>query len=342
MLRSASDSPIDHKKGKIAMRKALLLSVASMLVLSASAFAQTYPEKGRTITSVVPSTAGGGLDTAARLMAPLLEKDLGIPVEVVNRPGASMQIGATYVAQAKPDGYTIMWSVLPTLASIYLDPERKSPFKRESLTLVGLYYGAPFAIVVRGDSPYKELKDLIDVAKANPGKLKVGTSGFMATGHFAALSFENGAGIKVATVNFQGGGPQLTALLGNHIDATTQSIGELLAHKKGGTIRVLAVMSQQRDELMPDVPTTAEAGFPEIEPIGSDIGITVPAGTPQEVVQRLTEALKRGTEDPGLKARMTELGNTLEYLGPKEYVEFWDKVEVRFKPLVEAARKQGE
>ena len=327
------------------MRKALLFSIAGagMLALIAPVLAQNaYPEKGRTITTIVPSTAGGGTDTAARLMAPLLEKELGVPVEVVNKPGASMQIGLSFVAAAKPDGYTLIWSVLPTSASIYLDPERKSSsFKRESLIPIGLYYGAPFAIVVKGDSPYKTLKDLVDAAKANPGKLKVGTSGFMATGHFAALAFESGADVKTATVNFQGGGPQLNALLGGHIDATTQSMGELMSHKKAGTIRVLAMMSEQRDEHMPDVPTTTEAGFPKIEPIGSDIGLSAPTGTPPEIVQRLTEALKKGTEDPALKARMAELGNTLEYKDSKQYVEFWDQVDKRYKPLVEAARSQA-
>jgi tripartite-type tricarboxylate transporter receptor subunit TctC len=253
-----------------------------------------------------------------------------------------MQIGASYVAQAKPDGYTLIWSVLPTLASIYLDPERKSPFKRDSLTPIALYYGAPFAIVVRGESPYKTLKDLVDAAKANPGKLKVGTSGFMATGHFAALAFEKGSDIKIATVNFQGGGPQLTALLGGHIDASTQSMGELMSHKKAGTIRVLAMMSEQRDEHMPDVPTSAEAGFPGIEPIGSDIGLSAPAGTPPEIIQRLSAALKKGTEDPAVKTRMSELGNTLEYMDSKQYVEFWNKADARYKPLVEAAREQAQ
>lgn len=325
------------------MRKTLLLSIVSALVLTSPIYAQsTYPEKGRTITTVVPSTAGGGTDTAARLIVSLMEKELGVPIEIVNKPGASMQIGHSYVAQARPDGYTLVWTVLPTAASIYLDPERNSPFKRESLTPIGLYYGAPFAIVVKGDSPYKTLKDLVDAAKANPGKVKVGTSGFMATGHFAALAFENGAGIKTAMVNFQGGGPQLTALLGGHIDATTQSIGELMSHKKGGTIRVLATMSEQRAELMPDVPTTAEAGFPKIEPIGSDIGLSAPAGTPPEIIQRLTEVLKKSMEDLTLKTRMTELGNTLEYKNDKQYVEFWNQVDARFKPLIEAARKQGQ
>src|SRR3954462_13155550 len=103
----------------------MLLVGAAMLALAPAVFAQVYPAKGRIITTIVPSTAGGGTDTAARLVAPLMEKDLGVPVQVVNKPGASMQIGVTEVALAKPDGYTLLWSVLPTAASIYLDPERK-------------------------------------------------------------------------------------------------------------------------------------------------------------------------------------------------------------------------
>lgn len=324
------------------MKKALLLSIAGVLALTAPTLAQDYPQKGRTITTIVPSTAGGGTDTAARLIAPLMEKDLGVPIEIVNKPGASMQIGLTEVASAKPDGYTLVWSVLPTAASIYLDPERKSPFKRASLTPIGLYYGAPFGIVVLANSPYKTLKDLVEAAKANPNKLKAGTSGFMATGHFAVLAFENGTDTKMATVNFQGGGPQLTALLGGHTDASFQSIGEVVSHQKAGTVRVLAVMGDQRSELMPDVPTTSEAGFSKIEPIGSDIGLSAPAGTPPAIIQRLTESLKKAMQDPALKARMTELGNTLEYKDPAQYAEFWNQVDARFAPLIKAARAQGQ
>ena len=132
--------------------------------------AQEYPVKGKTITTIVPSTAGGGTDSAARLLAPYLEKELGVPVEIVNKPGASMQIGLTEVARAKRDGYTLVWSVLPTAASIYLDPERQAAFKRDSLEPIAMYYGAPFGIVVLGSSSYKTLKDVVDAAKADPGK----------------------------------------------------------------------------------------------------------------------------------------------------------------------------
>lgn len=318
---------------------AVALGVA--LMLPGTVAAQTYPAPGKAITAIVPSTAGGGTDTAARLLAPLLEKELGVPVEIVNKPGASMQIGMGEAARAKPDGHTLVWSVLPTFASIYLDVDRKSPFKRDSLKPIAMYYGAPFGVVVKGDSPYKTLKDLVDAAKANPGKLRSGTTGFMSTGHFANIAFQQGADTKMATVNFQGGGPQVTALLGGHIDVGFNSLGELVTQHKNGALRILAVMNPQRSPLLPEVPTVTEAGF-KVAPIGSDIGLSAPAGTPDAIVQLLAQAMQKVMADEQLKAKMLELGNTVSYLGPADYAKFWDDVDARFKPLIEAARKQGQ
>ncbi len=323
------------------IRTTIALSVAALIAGAVAASAQDFPQSGRAITTIVPSTAGGGTDTAARLAAPLLEKELGVPVEVVNRPGASMQIGLTEVANAKPDGHTLVWSVLPTAASVYLDEERGSPFKRDSLAPIAMYYGAPFGLVVLADSPYKTVADLVEAAKAAPGKIRSGTTGFMSTGHFANIAFQQGADVQMATVNFQGGGPQLTAVLGGHVDVGFNSIGELLTHHKSGTVRVIAVMADERSELLPDVPTVAEAGF-EVEPIGSDIGLSAPAGTPQPVIDRLTAAMEKVMQDPALKARMLELGNTVTYLDPAAYAKFWDDVDARFKPLIEVAKKQGQ
>src|SRR5690606_6053121 len=133
---------------------------------------------------IVPSTAGGGTDTAARVAAPLLEKELGVPINIINRPGASMQIGHTAGANAKPDGYTLTWAVLPTAASLYLDEERKSSFKRESLKPIALYYGAPFAVSVKADSPYTSIAEIVKAANDKPGTLRGGTTGYMSTGHF--------------------------------------------------------------------------------------------------------------------------------------------------------------
>jgi tripartite-type tricarboxylate transporter receptor subunit TctC len=323
------------------MRKTVMISLAAGFALMGAAAAQEFPIKGRPIVTIVPSTAGGGTDVAARIAAPLLEKELGVPVEVLNRPGASMQIGLTEGANARKDGHTLTWSVLPTAASVYLDEERKSPFKRDSLTPIAMYYGAPFGIVVRGDSPHKTLKDLVEAAKGAPGKLRSGTTGFMSTGHFANIAFQNGAALRMATVNFQGGGPQLTALLGGHIDVGFNSIGELLTQHKTGGVRIIAVMDKSRSELIPEVPTTTEAGF-NVEPIGSDIGLSAPTGTPQPIIDRISEAMRKIMQDPALKARMLELGNTVTYMGPQDYARFWDGVDARFKPLIEAAKKQGQ
>jgi tripartite-type tricarboxylate transporter receptor subunit TctC len=322
------------------LAKTLVAALSAIALLGPAVVAQEFPTKGRAITTIVPSTAGGGTDTAARLAAPLLAKELGVPVEVINRPGASMQIGLTEAANAKPDGHTLVWSVLPTAASIYLDTERGSPFKREMLAPIAMYYGAPFGIVVRGDSPYKTLKDLVEAAKSNPGKLRSGTTGYMSTGHFANIAFQQGSGVQMATVNFQGGGPQLTAVLGGHIDVGFNSIGELLTQHKAGVVRIIAVMDPKRSDLLPDVPTTAEAGF-NVEPIGSDIGLSAPAGTPKPILDKLTQAMKTIMADPALRARMLELGNTVTFLDQQEYTKFWDGVDARFKTLIEAAKKQS-
>jgi tripartite-type tricarboxylate transporter receptor subunit TctC len=320
-------------------KKWILLVGAAMLSLAPSAFAQDYPAKGRTITGIVPSTAGGGTDTAARLVSPLMEKDLGVPVQVVNKPGASMQIGVNEVVNAKPDGYTLLWAVLPTQAAIYLDPERKATFGRKDIQPIGMVYGAPFAVVVNASSPYKSIQDVIDAAKANPGKLKSGTTGHMSTGHFANIEFQRGANVRMATVHFQGGGPALTALLGGHIDVAFNSIGELLGQLKNGTIRILAVMDDKESEFLPGVKTLAAQGV-KANAIGSDIGLAAPAAVPKEIIAKLTASLKKAMTDENFKKNMAEQGNTVRYLPPEEFKTFWDGVDAKFGPLIEIAKQQ--
>lgn len=316
-----------------------LLAGAAMLALAPAALAQDYPAKGRTISTIVPSTAGGGTDTAARLVVPLLAKDLGVPVQVVNKPGASMQIGATEVALAKPDGYTLLWSVLPTTVSIYLDPDRKAAFARKDLQPIGLVYSAPFAVFVLSSSPYKTIQDVVDAAKANPGKVKSGTTGHMSTGHFANIEFQRGAGVRMATVHFQGGGPELTALLGGHIDVGFNSIGELLGQLRTGTIRILAVMDDNESEFLPGVKTLAAQGI-KANAIGSSIGLSAPAGVPKEIITKLTISLKKAMSDEAFRKSMAEQGNTVHYLDPDQYKAFWDGVDAKFGPLIETAKQQ--
>jgi tripartite-type tricarboxylate transporter receptor subunit TctC len=328
------------------MKKHILAAVTVLLaslwaVAPAAAGTAGDPAKGRTITIIVPSTAGGGTDTATRLLAPVLEKDLGVPIQIVNKPGASMQIGLSEGAAAKPDGYTLVASVLPTAASIYLDPERKATFTRKNLQPIALIYEAPFCVWVLASSPYKTLKDLADAAKANPEKIKSGTTGYMSTGHFANIEFQRAAGVKMATVNFQGGGPAITALLGGHIDVAFNSIGELLGHNKSGTIRILGVMDEQESGFLPGVKTLAAQGY-KAQPIGSDIGLASPAGLPKEIVDLLTNSVRKAMGDENFKKKMAGQGNTVRYLSPQDYAAHWDRVDARFKSLIEIGKQQAE
>lgn len=322
------------------MKAWILTFGAAMLALTPPLAAQEFPAGGRTITMIVPSSAGGGTDTVARLVAPLMERDLGTPIEVVNRPGASMQIGLTQAANAAPDGYTLVWSVLPTAASVYLDEERGADFARDDLRPIGMVYGAPFAVSVQAESPYETIEDLIEAARERPGQLRSGTTGFMSTGHFANIAFQQGADVEMATVNFQGGGPQLTALLGGHIDVGFNSIGELLTHVRAGSIRVLAVMDDDESEFLPGVPTLASAGVDAS--IGSYIGLSAPAAVPDEIIDRLGESLAQAMEDEGFRQTMGDLGNTLMYLDADDYTAFWDRADEQLVPLIEAAKAQAE
>jgi tripartite-type tricarboxylate transporter receptor subunit TctC len=168
---------------------------------------------GKPITIIVPYAAGGTTDVGARLLAELLEKELSTPVQVVNKPGSASQVGLTELVNAKPDGYTLSYGVLPTIITHYLDPERRAPYTRENFQPVALHHLVPAMLAVRTDSPYKTLNDLIEAAKANPGQIKVSDSGLMANPHLSVLLLERAAGVRFASVHFDGGAPSVTALL---------------------------------------------------------------------------------------------------------------------------------
>lgn len=162
-----------------------------------------YPTKGRAITIIVPFAPGGANDVAARVQAPALEKELGVPVVVVNKPGASTQIGMTQLVQAKPDGHTLGLLTLPGAMLAYLDPARKAIYSRKDFQVVALQSWDPNGIAVKTDSPHKSLKDLVEAAKANPEKIKIGTSGLLSTDHMVLLMLQRIAQVKFAIAHFE-------------------------------------------------------------------------------------------------------------------------------------------
>ena len=163
-----------------------------------------FPEAGKPITFIVPFSAGGSTDIAARTLAPYLEKELGVPVNIVNKPGAGSQIGLTEMTQSKPDGYTIAYANLPGPITIYLNPDRKATFTKKDFAPIAMHLINPGAVAVKADGPYQSMKDLVDAAKANPGGIKAATTGLLSDDHLAILNVANAAGVKFAIVHFDG------------------------------------------------------------------------------------------------------------------------------------------
>ncbi len=305
---------------------------------TASAQKVNFPEKGKSVSVIVPYPAGGGSDIAARVLAPLLEKQLGTPVQVVNKAGAGSQIGVTDLAMAKPDGYTIGYLNLPTPITTYLDPERKAVFTRTSFHLLAMQDYDPGIVAVKADSPYKTLKDLVNAAKATPEKIRGTTSGVLSNSHLNILMLQQAAGVKFASVHFDGAAPGKTALLGDHVEAYFGNLTDVPSLKEAGNVRVLGVAADQRSKFFPDVPTYKEQGY-DVQ-IGVHRGLAMPANASPEVVDVFSKALKQIIGDDGFKKKMEELTFTVLYMGPDEYSKFWIDSESRIKPLMGMARQQ--
>jgi tripartite-type tricarboxylate transporter receptor subunit TctC len=318
----------------------LTATVAVGMVLSNCTPAATaeFPVKGKPIALIVPFAAGGGTDIASRLLAALMEKDLGAPVQIVNKPGAGSQIGVTALVTSKPDGYTIGVSPFPHIICTYMDPDRKAVFTRKSFEPIGFYMVNPVIASVAPNSPYKTLKELVDAAKANPGKIKIGHTGGLSSFELGMLMFQKVAGIQLAPVQFDGGAPILTATLGGHIDISLNITPEVAGFIKGGQVRALGVMDKEESKFLPGVKTFESQGYPV--KVTSPVGLSAPAGTPKEIVAVLAGSMKKAVATTEWKSKMDELGFTMMNPDPAEYAATWGEWEIMLKPLVEMAKQQ--
>jgi len=298
----------------------------------------SFPEKGKTITIIVPVAAGGGSDVSTRVLVPALQKALGgTNIEVVNKAGANQQVGHTEFVKAKPDGYTIAMTNLPTTFTNYLDPDKKAIYDRSSFVPIAAPVLDPGIVVVKNDAPYKTMKDLIDAAKAKPGSISIGATGIMTAPHLMMLRVEQLTGAKFNIVQFDKGAADATnALLGGHIEGQAGFIGDLFTQVKSGNFRALAVMDSNRSPFLPDIPTMKELGFDVVYYTAR--GYSVQKGTPQEIVDTLEAAFKAASSDPDVKKRQDEMGLTQKYLGSKEYAALWDQMEKEAKPLIDQIR----
>lgn len=292
-----------------------------------------YPERGKPITIIVPWAAGGGNDLMARMLAPMLERELGTPVQITNKGGAGSQIGLTDIANSRPDGYTIGVIVLPPAINIYLDPDRQATFSRQDFIPIAVATTDVTVTAVRADSPYQTMKDLVDAARANPEKITVSDSGIGSTSNLTTLALEKAAGVKFATVHMEGDSQQLPALLGGHVDANQLSVAGVLAQYRSNDVRVLATSAESQSKFFPDAQPLVEQGYNVVLPISRGFG--VPAGTPQEIVDVLSTAFQNAINSDEFETRAEEIGAEPNYLGPADYDKQWADMEVQLKPLLD-------
>ncbi|MER8367997.1 tripartite tricarboxylate transporter substrate binding protein BugD [Mesorhizobium sp. M1378] len=320
------------------MRKfiaALAVAAAAMLYPSAAG-AQTYPE--RTITIVVPFSAGGPTDTVTRLVAEAMSKDLGQQVIVENVGGAGGTLGASRVANAEPDGYTLLLHHIgmATSATLYRNLAYDT---LNAFEYVGLVTEVPMTIVARKDLEPTDLKGLVDYAKANKDTVTVANAGIGAASHLCGMLFMSAIGTPLVTVPYKGTGPAMTDLLGGQVDIMCDQTTNTTKQIQGGTIKAYAVTSPQRLDVLPDVPTTIEAGLPQVQ-VGIWHGIYAPKGTPAEITGRLSKSLQVALTDENVVARFAELGTKPSPGADATPGALKAKLEseiMRWKPIIEAA-----
>ena len=304
------------------MYKKILFSLATVLVpffLTVSVGAQAkYPEKP--IEALVAYAGGASTDVAARFLAEYMSKVLKQPVIIINKPGGGGAIAGNELFKRKPDGYTIGMFNLNAYPEYCANPERYI-YKPGDIIAVAQWSRQPSAIFTRYDAPWKSFQEFVDQAKQNPNKLKWGHNGRGNMWWLFGTLFLQKAGLKMLDVAFQGDGESMAALLGNHVDASVLTCGAgSLAEIAAKKIRTLCLFSEERFELLPDVPTAKELGYPLGIP-DMYVGTFVRKDTPREIISKLEEVIKMATEDPEFKNRLNKMGMPARFRNSKDFQE---------------------
>ena len=316
-------------------RRILLTGIAALAASSAlSAAADTWPD--RPIKLVVPFPPGGPTDMVGRLLAQRLSESLGQPVVVENRAGAGGTIGAEFVAKSPADGYTLLYGSTSTLAI--------SPSVYKSLNYDPATAFAPIALVSRGSQvlvvnsqlPVRTLEQLVDYAKQHPDSMSYSSAGNGTPGHLAAELLMQRTGMRAVHVPYKGGAPALNAVLAGEVRFTVDVVPTSLQFIKVGRLRALALLSDQRSPLLPDVPTVKEAGFDQIN---ADFwsGLVAPAGTPAPVIDRLNTEIRKITGSADFAQRLLTTGAAPQSTTPEEFANFAQSEMRKWQAMANAA-----
>jgi len=311
-------------------------AAAASLPFAARAQAQAADYPNRPITLIVPYAPGGGNDVLARGVAEPMGKSLGQQIVIENHGGAGGSIGTRQVAKAAPDGYTLGLGGTGTLAidptlypSVGYDP-------RKDFAPIGLIATSPLIILVNPSLPAHNVKELIALAKAQPGKLNYASAGKGSGIHLGTVLFAETAGIELTHIPYKGSGPALTDLLGGHVSIYFSSLPPAIGLVKEGKLRALGVTGLTRSQIFPDVPTVAEQGLPGFEAV-LHYGIVAPAGTPRQIVDKLNKALRTALDSPEVHKRIATEGAEPLPTTPDQYAADIDREETKWSALVKKA-----
>ncbi|WP_029029775.1 tripartite tricarboxylate transporter substrate binding protein [Salinarimonas rosea] len=320
------------------MRRTLATLALTALAALAPAAVSAFPEDGRPVTIIVPFSAGGTTDVSARLLAEFLEPELGVPVVVVNRPGATTQIGNAELARSEPDGHTLALASLPSLAMTYLDEERQAPYDRESFTPIAHYISGANLLAVLAGSPFEDVNDLVAAAKESPRTVRMGTVGLMSNGHLPGVALEEETGAEFAFVHFDGAAPLVTALLAGDVDVAINGTQTTIPHIDAGAMRAIGFFGARRTAFLPELPTIREQGIDLSAP--SSFAVIGPAGMDPAVVEELSAVVGAVIARDAFQERLTALSLESEYMDPAELEAFWSDFDARQARLIALVREE--
>jgi tripartite-type tricarboxylate transporter receptor subunit TctC len=324
------------------MKKITLALAAVAGLAAASAQAQNYPT--RPITMIVPFAAGGPTDVVARIVTDHMSRTLGQQIVIENVAGAGGTTGITRGAQSQPDGYTIMMGHMGTHgAAPALYPNLKyDPAK--DFAPIGLAAGTPIVIVAKKDFPANDLKGFLEYMKTNGDKVNMAHAGVGSVSHSTGIFFNSVIKAKPTMVAYRGTGPALNDLMGNTVDYMTDQIVNVAPQIQGGNIKAFAIATPERSPVLPNVPTTKEAGLEGYE-VSAWNAVFAPKGTPPEIVKKLNDALVKSLDDENTKKRLLELGGVIPSPAertPEALQKLVESEVARWTPVLKAAGASAE
>src|SRR5258706_12888955 len=335
------DSRRQEREHQVRLGGAMLqkIFIAALFVFTASAEAQTYPNKA--IRWIVPYTGGGITDVVTRIVTQKMSAPLGQPIVVDNRPGANGILGSALGAKAPPDGHTMATVIAGYAANVTLY-QGKLPFDPlKDLVPVSLAAIAPILMTVNPSLPAKDAKELIAYAKANPGKLNFGSSGVGAAAHLTTELFKQTVGIDIVHIPFKGTAPAMQAAMANDIQILVDTPGSLMPQVRGGRLRAVGMFSGKRLTAYPEVPTMAESGGPALES-STWVMFMAPGGTPKEIVNRLSAEAAKALKESDIRERLNQTG--VEPVGntPEHAKQFLDAEIAKWAKVINTAGVKAE